>query len=127
MEVLLVTSAATHVEVEVLASAATSATTKEVCKNIIHVHAIESTATTLAVSLLMLSHTLFSLQIVDTTLLFIAKGLIGIGNLLELCLGSLRVVLVLIRMVLDSQLLECLLNLSVSRVAFDTQQFVVVL
>jgi len=61
---------------------------------------------TLAIALLMLSNTLFSLLVINATLLLIRQSLVSIGNLLELLLGRLGVVLVLVWMVPNGELLE---------------------
>lgn len=65
-----------------------------------------ATASTLAIALLMLSNTLFSLLVINATLFLVRQSLVSIGNLLELLLGCLGVVLVLVWMVPNGELLE---------------------
>ena len=78
-------STTTLLKVEI-ATATTSATTaEEILEYVIHIHIIE--ASTLSVSLLVLSHTFLSLLVVDSTLIRVGKSLVGIGNLLKFLFG----------------------------------------
>ena len=86
-----------------------------------------ASSATLTIALLGLTNSLFSLLIVDATLILIGQSLVGIRNLLELFLGSLGVVLVLVGVVLDGELFERLLYLLFGRVSLHAQELVVVL
>ena len=106
-------------------TAATSATTaEEICEHVIHVHIIK--ASTLTFALLVLSDAFLSLLVVDSTLIRVGKSLVGIGNLLKCLFGCFRVILVLVRVILDCELLESFFDLIFSRVSFHAHHLVVV-
>ena len=125
---LLATTTLSEVEVESLASATTTSatTSEEVSKDVIHVHVHVLATTWLTLSLLLLANTLLSKLIVDSSLLWVRKGLIRICDLLEFLLGCVRVVQILVWMVLDGKLLECLLQLGIISVPLHSQQVIVV-
>ena len=77
-------------------------------------------------ALLVLPNSFLSLLVVDTAFLLVTQSLICVRNLLEFLLCGVRVVLVLVRMVLDGEFLERLLNVLLRGIAFDAEQFVVV-
>ena len=83
-------------------------------------------AITLAFTLLVLPDTFLTLLIVNATLVRVRECFIGVGNLLELSLCSLWVVLILVRMEFDSKFLESLLDFGFRRVSADTHNFVIV-
>lgn len=116
-------STTTLLKVEI--TAATSATTaEEICEYVIHVHIIE--ASTLTVALLVLSDAFLSLLVVDSTLFRVGKSLIGIGNLLKFLFGSFGVILVLVRVILDCELLEGFFYFIFRRVSLQAHHLVVV-
>ena len=75
----------------------------------------------LSLALFMLSYAFLTLLVVDAALVFITECLVGICNLLELLLGSVRVILVTVGMVLDCELLECLFDFLFGRVFLHAQ------
>ena len=81
----------------------------------------------LAFALLVLPDTLFSLHVVDATLVGVRKGLVRISDFLELHLSGLGVILVLVWMILDGKLLESFLYFILGGIFFDAKQLVVVL
>ena len=85
-----------------------------------------SASTRLAFSLLMLSNTLFTLLVIDSALAFVTKSFVCIRNLLELFFGCVWVILITIRMVLDGEFLERLLDFLFRRVFLDSKELVVV-
>ena len=125
---LLATTTLSEVEVESLATATTTSatTSEEVGKDVIHVHVHVLATTWLTLSLLLLANTLFSKLIVDSSLLWVRKGLIRICDRLEFLLGSVRVVQILVWMVLDGKFLECLLQLGIISIPLHSQQVIVV-
>ena len=124
------TTATSHIEVEVRAaststSSPTATASEEVREDVIKVHVMELLATSrLPVTLLVLPDTLLALLIVDASLLLVRENLVSVGDLLEFFLGRLRVVLILIRVVLDCEFLECLFDLSFSGVALHSYNFI---
>ncbi len=82
--------------------------------------------TSLTIALFVLSNTLFPLLVVNAPFLLVRESLVSVGNFLELLFGSIGVILVLIRMVLDGELFERLLYFLFGRVFLDTQKLVVV-
>ena len=78
-------------------------------------------AALLPLALFMLSYAFLTLLVIDAALVFITECLVGICNLLELLLGSVRVVLVTVGMVLDGELLECLFDFLFGRVFLHAQ------
>ena len=128
MLVLLSATTASRVKVEAT-SAAPSSPTKELTKDVVEVHVVELliSASWLPLSLLVLTHTILSLLIIDTPLVLILESLVGVCNLLELILGGVGVILILVRVVLDGELFEGFLDVLLRGVAFHTQQLVVVL
>ena len=120
-----------HVEVELPATAAATsatssaegiATTEELIEKVVHVHVGARTPAGLLVP-----DSLFATHIVGSALLRILQGLIRQSYFLELLFCSLRIVLILIRMVLDRQFLEALLNLCLICISRHAQDLVVVL
>ncbi len=101
------------VKVEMLATTSAATTPEKVREDVIKLHIVELLAatSTLAITLLMLSNSLFSLLVINATLLLIGKSLVSIGNLLEFFLGCLGVVLVLVWMVPNGKLFKGFLNL----------------
>jgi hypothetical protein len=117
--------------------AATSATllAKHVLEDVVHVHALSTEATTSEAGalllpgcllLLVLVETILAQLVVNTALLLVSEDLVGIRDLLELLLGRIGVVRVLVRVILDGLLFECLLKLLLSRVLLNAEQVVVV-
>lgn len=86
------------------------APTKELIEEIFVVEMEIATASCILTRLLPLN-ALFAMLIIDLSLLRIRQSLIGVCNLLELSLRSLRVVLILVWMKFNGEFLECLLNL----------------
>lgn len=78
-------------------------------------------AALLTLACLMLSYAFFSLLVIDAALIFVTECLISICNLLEFLFRCIRVVLVTIGMVLDGELLECLLDFLIGRVSLNIQ------
>jgi len=114
--------------VEMLLPLSTSTLSEEVGKDVVIVHVIElliATAT-LALTLFVLTDTLFTLLIVNTALVSVGQGVVGVCNRLKLLFGGFRVVLVLVGVVLDGKFLERLLDLRFSRVPFEAHNFVIV-
>lgn len=99
---------------------------KEVGKHIIHVHVAEVTSASLAFALLMLTDTLFALLVVDSALVRIRKGFICVGNLLELFLCCFWVILILVRVILDSKLFEGLFDFIISCITLHVEQLIIV-
>ena len=96
------------------ASSPASTTAEHLLKDVVHVHASKVlTSATSTPSLLVFTDAFLSLLVVDASLFLVRQGLVGIGNLLELLLSGIWVILVLIGMVLDRQLLEGFLDLLV--------------
>ena len=87
---------------------------------------LTSASTRLAFSLLMLSNTFFTLLVIDSALAFVTKSLVRIRNLLELFFCCVWVILITIRMVLDGEFLERLLDFLFRRVFLDSKELVVV-
>jgi len=110
------------------ALAATLLATEEVFKVELEIAEVESLATTTAVSLSLgvLLYTFFTLLVVNASLFGVGKHLVCVRNFLKLFLGSIRVITVLVRMVLDRQLFECLLNLVFACIPLDAHDFVVI-
>jgi hypothetical protein len=110
------------------ALAATLLTTEEVFKVELEIAEVESLATTTAVSLSLgvLLYTFFTLLVVNASLFRVGKHLVCVRDFLKLFLGSIRVITVLVRMVLDRQLFECLLNLVFACIPLDAHDFVVI-
>ena len=73
---------------------------------------------------IVLPDSLVALLVVDPTLVRVAEHFVSVRDFLELCLRSLWVVLVLVRMVLDGQLLELLLDLRLGRVLLKPHDLV---
>ena len=117
-------STTTLLKVEITAATTSATTAEEICEYVIHVHIIE--ASTLTVALLVLSDAFLSLLVVDSTLIRVGKSLVGIGNLLKCLFGCFRVILVLVRVILDCELLESFFDLIFSRVSFHAHHLVVV-
>ena len=86
---------------------------------------IEATSTTLLALLLSLDSFL-SMLIVDLSLLRITECFIGVGNLLELHLSSLRVFFIFVRVVFNSLLLEGLLYFVLTGTLLHTKDLIVV-
>ena len=106
---------------EMESTSTSTPSTKELFEDIIHI--VMSTPST---ALFLLSHPLFSKLIIGASLVWITQSLICICNLLKLDLGPLWIILVLIWMVLDSQLLELLLDLCICGVSLHSKKFVVI-
>ena len=88
-----------------------------------------STSATLSgvLALLLLLDSLWTELIVCPSFFRVTQRLVRIGNLLELGLGSLRVIGVLVRVMLDSELLESLLDLRLRGRFLQTHHVVVVI
>ena len=97
-------AATSLIEVEVRTSAAsTSTTAEEVGEDVIKVHVVESTVTTLlTLALFVLANTLLALLVIDPALIRIRQSLVCKSDLLECLFGALRIVLVLVGVILDS-------------------------
>mmetsp|Transcript_780 Transcript_780/g.1390 ORF Transcript_780/g.1390 Transcript_780/m.1390 type:complete len:219 (-) Transcript_780:280-936(-) len=113
-------SSAPEIELKSLAPASTTSPEEAI------EHVVEVGASRISAALL-LPHALLSILIVDIPLLRIAKGLVGLGNFLELLLGLIRVILVLVGVELDGQLLIGLLDLLLRGALLQAQDIVVVL
>jgi uncharacterized membrane protein len=116
---LVMTSLVSKVEVELLLAPLAAPLEKLVE----HVLMVASGMLALSLSL----NALFSVLIVGLSLFSVSEYLVGVGDLLKLALGSLRVVLVLVGVVPDGQLLKRLLYLLVGCTPPQAQQLVVVL
>lgn len=122
-------SPTTHVEVELLSAAATSATsaegitpaTEELTEQVVHVHVWATAAS------LLVPDSFFAAHVISPALVRIRQGLIRQSYFLELLLCSLWIVLILIRVVFDGQFLELLLNLCFVCISRHVQYLVVVL
>ena len=86
---------------------------------------IEATSTTLLALLLSLDSFL-SMLIVDLSLLRITECFIGVGNLLELHLSSLRIFFIFVRVVFNSLFLEGLLYFVLTGTLLHTKDLIVV-
>jgi len=93
------------VESTSMTSSATTAT-EELLEHVIHIH-----TTTAASSLLLLSDSFFSSLIVCPPLVGVRQGFVGQCDFLELRLGTLWILLVLVRVIFDGQLFELFLYL----------------
>ena len=100
----------------------TTSSSEKLLENIIHI----LMSTTSATTLLLLSYSLFSKLIIGTSLVWITQCLIGICNFLKFHLCCLRIILVLVWMVLNSKLLEFLLDLCIRSISFNPQGLVVI-
>ena len=115
---------AAEVELVLLLSPATaSATPEELVEDIVLVEATAIRVLTLRVSL----QALLAMLIIYTLLVWVRECLVGICYILELLLGSIRVVLVLIRVELDGHLLEGLLDLILCGASLQAKHLIVVL
>ena len=117
---------AAEVELVLLLSPTTaSAAPKELVEDVLLVEATAAAARvlTLRVSL----QALLAMLIVNTLLVRVRECLIGICYVLELLLGSIRVVLVLVWVELDGHLLKGLLNLVLCRASLQAKHLIVVL
>jgi hypothetical protein len=113
-----------EVELVLLLSPATAFTSpKELVENVLLVEATTIRVLTLRVSL----QALLTMLIVNTLLVGIRECLIGICYVLELLLGSIGVVLVLVRVELDGHLLESLLDLFLCGASLQAQHLIVIL
>ena len=132
---VLTTSASWAAEVELEAATLATATTGAT-KSTAEAHVLEDfvdvhvgTATTEAssllgsssFSLLLLTDAFGSDLVVDASLVLIREDFIRRGNLLEVFLSSLWIIRVLVRMVLNRLLLECLLQLGLSGVLLHAE------
>ena len=117
-------SMAAEVELVLLLSPATaSATPEELVEDIVLVEATAIRVLTLRVSL----QALLAMLIIYTLLVWVRECLVGICYILELLLGSIRVVLVLIRVELDGHLLEGFLDLILCGASLQAKHLIVVL
>ena len=115
---------AAEVELVLLLSPATaSATPEELVEDIVLVEATAIRVLTLRVSL----QALLAMLIVNTLLVWVRECLVGICYILELLLGSIGVVLVLVRVELDRHLLECFLDLILCGASLQAKHLIVVL
>ena len=115
---------AAEVELVLLLSPATaSAAPKELVEDVLLVKATAVRVLTLRVSL----QALLTMLIVNILLVGIRECLIGICYVLELLLGSIGVVLILVRVELDGHLLEGLLDLILCGTSLQAKHLVVVL
>ena len=125
MELLLRSTWSSEVELEMLWSATTATSSSPPEELIEQVIMIEATPWVLP--LFFILDSLLSILIIDSSLVWVSKGLIGISDLLELDLGLLWVVLVLIWMELDGLLFKCLLDLCICGCLLNAQGLVIVL
>lgn len=131
---LLMALMVSKVELEVLLMMISSATAttlslspaKELIEEILMIE-MEVTAASCILPRLLPLDSLLAMLIIDLSLLGIRESLIGICNLLELCLRPLRVMLVLVWMKLNGHLLESLLNLLLTCSFLQPEQLIVVL
>jgi hypothetical protein len=122
---LLLLSVAAEVELVLLLSPTTaSATPKELVEDVL---LIEATAAARVLTLRVSLQALLAMLIVNTLLVRVRECLIGICYVLELLLGSIRVVLVLVWVELDGHLLERLLDLVLCRTSLQAKHLIVVL
>ena len=122
---LLLLSVAAEVELVLLLSPATaSAAPKELVEDVL---LVEATATARVLTLRVSLQALLAMLIVNTLLVWIRECLIGICYVLELLLGSIRVVLVLVWVELDSHLLKGLLDLVLCGASLQAKHLIVVL
>lgn len=114
-------AATTEVELKMLLAAASSSTapSEELIENVFV--AVPSEMPVRVLPLRVPLQTLLAMLIVDPLLLGITECLVGVCDILELLLGALRIVLVLVRVKLDGQLLEGLLDLLIRRATLQTQ------
>ena len=116
---------AAEVELVLLLSPATaSAAPKELVEDVL---LVEATATARVLTLRVSLQALLAMLIVNTLLVWIRECLIGICYVLELLLGSIRVVLVLVWVELDSHLLKGLLDLVLCGTSLQAKHLIVVL
>jgi len=119
-------SSSAHSSAHATHAAHASSASEELREDIIEIHAAE--ASSRVASALLLADSLGSKLIVGLPLFLITEGLVCKCDFLELCLRSLRVILVLVRMVLDRQLLELLLDLLLSgRLLYSKYLIVIIL
>lgn len=114
-----------EVEVELMSTSSSSSTKwaaapEELRENVVG-------ARSRSASLLLLLDTFFAELIVSLALLGVRENLISICYLLELDLGTFGIVLVFVRMKLDSHFLELLLYLGVAGISLHAEHFIVVL
>jgi len=122
---LLLLSVAAEVELVLLLSPATaSATPKELVEDVL---LVEATAAARVLTLRVSLQALLAMLIVNTLLVGVRECLIGICYVLELLLGSIGVVLVLVRVELDGHLLKGLLDLVLCRASLQAKHLIVVL
>lgn len=107
MEVLMSTTA-TLVKIE-LKAAATTASTKHILENIIHVHVEILSAATLAmgIPLLLFPYTIRTHLIINSSLFWISQYLISISHFLKVLFRTFWIIWVLVWMVLDRFLFKC--------------------
>lgn len=127
MLLLLSLAAMAEVKMELLsASAAVSSPAKELTEDVIMAEVLEVLLVGVLASCVLL-HTLLSMLVIYPSLLWVTEDLIGISDFLEFLLCSLRIVLVFIRMELDSHLFERFLDLVLSGSPLQTKELIVVL
>lgn len=113
------------VEVLLTAAATSSSASEERTKHVVKVHVLMSTSL-LTTLLLVLFDALLALLIINASLVSITECLVSVCNLREFLLGSFRVVLVLVRMVLDSELLERFLDFLFCSILLQVKELIVV-
>ena len=126
LSILMTLLVLSKVELEMLLAItsrlSTSTSAKELREKIFW---IEATSTAFLALLLSLDSFL-SMLIVDLSLLRITESFIGVGNLLELHLSSLRVFFIFVRVVFNSLLLEGLLYFVLTGTLLHTKDLIVV-
>jgi hypothetical protein len=96
---------ATMLEVELLSSSASSAS-KELIENVFVAEMTPAKVHVRILTLLLSFHSLFTVLIIDASLLRVTQSLICIGYLLELLLCPVGIIFVLVWMIFDCKLLE---------------------
>lgn len=112
---------ATTAKVELSASSAHAAAAEELREHVVHVHVGAAATSALPVDAFLAA------LVVHSSFLFIGQNLVSICNFGKLLLCGLRIVFILVRVVLNRQFLERLLNLSVCGFLLDAKDLVVVL